>query len=76
MDEKKDFMLIDTRSREEYQEAHYACTAASGSSCQGALLKEDRDFNPIDVVQKYYGKELKSTSDLKTSACCTPDSYH
>lgn len=53
----------------------YACTAARGSSCQGALLKDDRDFNPIDIVQKYYGTELKGTSDLKTGACCTPDSY-
>jgi len=23
-----------------------------------------------DVVQNYYGKELQSTNDLKTSACC------
>jgi radical SAM/Cys-rich protein len=53
----------------------YACTAASGSSCHGALLKDNKDFNPVDVVQKYYGSELKSTSDLKISACCMPDLY-
>jgi len=23
-----------------------------------------------DIVQDYYGKQLKSTTDLKTSACC------
>jgi radical SAM/Cys-rich protein len=53
----------------------YACTAASGSSCHGALLKDDKDFNPVDVVKRYYGSELKGTSDLKTGACCTPNSY-
>ena len=26
-----------------------------------------------DVVQDYYGKELQSTADLKTSACCDAD---
>ncbi|MFY9250180.1 MAG: methyltransferase domain-containing protein, partial [Vulcanococcus sp.] len=26
-----------------------------------------------DVVQAYYGKELQSTADLKTSACCDAD---
>lgn len=57
------------------EEHCYACTAASGSSCQGELLKDNRDFNPINVVQKYYGVELKGTSDLKTGACCTSDSY-
>ena len=27
----------------------------------------------IQVVKDYYGKTLKSSSDLKTEACCTPD---
>jgi SAM-dependent methyltransferase len=27
----------------------------------------------IDIVKDYYGKTLKSSSDLKTEACCTPD---
>lgn len=53
----------------------YACTAASGSSCHGALLKDGKEFNPVDAVKKYYGTELKGTSDLKTGACCTLDSY-
>ena len=25
-----------------------------------------------DVVQDYYGKQLQSTNDLKTTACCDP----
>ncbi len=59
----------------------YACTAASGSSCQGSLLnyqseqREETEFNAHETVKKYYGEELKGTSDLKTGACCTPDSY-
>ena len=27
----------------------------------------------IEGVQEYYGKTLKSSADLKTEACCTPD---
>ncbi|MEM1371824.1 MAG: methyltransferase type 11, partial [Pseudomonadota bacterium] len=27
----------------------------------------------VDVVKNYYGKVLEQSSDLKTSACCTPD---
>jgi arsenite methyltransferase len=27
----------------------------------------------IDLVKEYYGQTLKSTADLRTSACCTPD---
>lgn len=27
----------------------------------------------IEIVKEYYGKVLKSSSDLKTQACCTPD---
>ena len=30
----------------------------------------DKDIAMHDVVQNYYGKELQSTDDLKTSACC------
>lgn len=52
----------------------YACTALMGSSCHGALIKE-KDFHPKDVVKRYYGIELKGTSDLKTGACCTLDAY-
>lgn len=27
----------------------------------------------LDLVKKYYGQTLKSTADLRTSACCTPE---
>ena len=58
-----------------------ACTAGSGSSCQGALtnenacpapsLKEDKK----GAVKEYYGKTLKGRKDLKTNACCSIDSF-
>ncbi len=51
----------------------YACTVGKGSSCHGALLNES-DFDAKETVKHYYGRELKSTSDLRTSACCTFDS--
>lgn len=57
------------------EEHCYTCTAASGSSCYGVLQKQEMDFNPRETVKRYYGLELKGTSDLKTGACCTPDSY-
>ena len=57
-----------------------SCMAGSGSSCRGALTDEDqRGEAEIDQkktkesVKDYYGKILKSTNDLKTSACCTSD---
>ena len=28
----------------------------------------------IDIVKEYYGKILRGTDDLKTKACCMPDS--
>lgn len=53
----------------------YACTANLGSSCHGALLKEKSSAPDLkENVRKYYGEELTSTKDLKTSACCTVDS--
>jgi arsenite methyltransferase len=52
----------------------YACTVNRGSSCQGALMEEDGDFDVKESVQRYYGDVLKTTADLKTTACCTPDS--
>ena len=27
----------------------------------------------LDLVKEYYGRTLKTSADLKTSACCTPD---
>ncbi|MCX8030126.1 MAG: arsenosugar biosynthesis radical SAM protein ArsS [Thermodesulfovibrionales bacterium] len=53
----------------------YACTASAGSSCQGALIKDYKDFDVHKTVKKYYGTELKGTKDLKTGACCNPDLY-
>lgn len=53
----------------------YACTASRGSSCQGALIRDEKDFDVHKTVKQYYGSELKGTKDLKTSACCSPDSY-
>lgn len=51
----------------------YACTVNRGSSCHGALIKDDIDFDIKNTVKEYYGSELKKTSDLKTGACCTTD---
>lgn len=52
----------------------YACTVNRGSSCQGALVKEDSGFDVKENVRRYYGEEVKTSADLKTTACCTPDS--
>ena len=57
-----------------------ACTAGSGSSCQGALTNENicivtakKDKN--ETVKEYYGKVLKTQKDLKTSACCSVETF-
>jgi radical SAM/Cys-rich protein len=50
------------------QEHCYACTAARGSGCRGELLKEE--FKPKEVVKRYYGKTLRGSADLKSTACC------
>lgn len=52
----------------------YACSAASGSSCQGTLLKDEKVFETYSTVKKYYGTELKSSYDLKTNVCCRVES--
>jgi radical SAM/Cys-rich protein len=52
----------------------YACTVNRGSSCQGALVKEENGFDVKENVRRYYGEEVKTSADLKTTACCTPDS--
>ena len=72
-----------------------ACTAGSGSSCQGALTNEntcmvagekkdcknvsatvDLNFSSTkETVQKYYGRILKTQKDLKTSACCSTETF-
>ena len=57
-----------------------ACTAGSGSSCKGALTNEKilipnkPGGDEKKVVREYYGKTLKSSRDLKTSACCSIES--
>ncbi len=52
-----------------------ACTANTGSSCHGVLIKNEyvKGFDVKESIKNYYGKELQRTSDLKTDACCTPD---
>jgi radical SAM/Cys-rich protein len=51
----------------------FACTARRGSSCYGTLIK-DETTDVRDVVKYYYSSEVKKTTDLKTGACCSPDS--
>ena len=48
----------------------YACTVNSGSSCHGEVIK---NFDAKENAQEYYGEVLSSSSDLKTTACCTID---
>ena len=48
----------------------YACTVNCGSSCHGEVIK---DFDAKENAKEYYGEVLSSSSDLKTSACCTLD---
>ncbi len=52
----------------------YACTVNRGSSCQGALMTEENGLDVKENVRQYYAEVVKSTADLKTTACCTPDS--
>lgn len=57
-----------------------ACTAGSGSSCQGALTNEAVCFASLredkkQTVKDYYGKVLKTQKDLKTSACCSIEAF-
>ncbi len=51
----------------------YACTVGRGSSCRGALL-DDTDFDVKKEVRHYYGDVVRTSADLKSTACCTPDS--
>jgi radical SAM/Cys-rich protein len=52
----------------------YACTVNRGSSCQGTLVNEENEFDAKRNAQHYYGEVVKTTADLKTTACCTPES--
>lgn len=56
------------------EEHCYACTVNRGSSCQGTLMNEAEEFDVKRNVRHYYGDVVKTTADLKTTACCTPDS--
>lgn len=47
-----------------------ACTVNRGSSCHGELATSNINSDIKEIVKKYYGEELSSTKDLKTSACC------
>ncbi len=53
----------------------YACTVNRGSSCHGVLIQETDRFDVRETVQHYYGSVLERSEDLKTGACCTPDSF-
>jgi len=48
----------------------YACTAGRGSSCMGEIAMESKIR---DDVKNYYGRELQTSKDLKTTACCPAD---
>lgn len=55
-----------------------ACTAGSGSSCQGALTSDNTRAisskeDAKETVKAYYGKILQNKKDLKTNACCSVD---
>ncbi len=52
----------------------YACTVNKGSSCGGELVNETDVFDVKRNARHYYGEVVKTTADLKTTACCTPDS--
>lgn len=43
----------------------------SSRHADGALMTAARD---LDDIQEYYGRVLSSTADLKTGACCAPES--
>lgn len=56
-----------------------ACTAGSGSSCQGALTNGNFGSgvscpDKKEAVKEYYGKILKGQKDLETNACCSTGS--
>jgi len=83
-DEKGSFLTIDKIDPEALKgrdiilgEHCLSCTAGSGSSCQGALVSNEKNILSEDTkeaVKDYYGKTLSGTKDLKTSACCPLDS--
>lgn len=87
-DASGNYLTIDTLSLKDLEgreiitgEHCLACTAGSGSSCQGALTGENIQPFPVlkedkkEAVRKYYGKVLKTQKDLRTKACCSIDSF-
>ena len=96
-DREGNFLIIDKLSPEDLEgrgiltgEHCLACTAGSGSSCQGALAPESSvrvsrqhpsqaeslvRASARETVKEYYGKVLKNQKDLKTSACCSTDAF-
>jgi arsenite methyltransferase len=50
----------------------YSCTAGLGSSCTGEIAEDNQ--NAYKDINDYYGKVLKNSNDLKTSACCSIES--
>lgn len=77
-DEKENFLTIDKIDSKDLEgkdimvgEHCLSCTAGYGSSCQGELVDEEQ---AKETVKSYYGKMLKGTRDLKTTACCSVDS--
>ncbi len=56
----------------------FACTAGTGSSCQGAITsprETSGETRAHQNIKDYYGKILKTQKDLKTNACCSTDSF-
>lgn len=51
----------------------YSCTVNRGSSCHGVLTENGQENKIRDNVKQYYGMELQSSEDLKTTACCPLD---
>lgn len=85
-DSKGNYLTINTlnardlENKEIITDEHcLACTAGSGSSCQGALTSDNTRAisskeDTKETVKAYYGKVLQSKKDLKTNACCSVDS--
>lgn len=86
-DSKGNYLAISTLNAQDLKnkeiitgEHCLACTAGSGSSCQGALTSDNTRAiyskeDAKETVKAYYGKALQNKKDLKTNACCSIDSF-
>lgn len=86
-DSKGRYLIIDTLNAQDLEnkeiitgEHCLACTAGSGSGCQGALTSDNTRAisskeDAKETVKAYYGKVLQGKKDLKTNACCSVDSF-